>query len=487
MPSPTKAFLSSGIPGLDAILGGGLRPGHVYFVEGESGSGKTTLGLQFLIEGARHQERCLLVSLAESPEEIQLVASSHGWQLDGIALRDLASADSVRSSALFHLSEIDLDDRVQALMQEMDKLQPQRLMLDTLSALRALCDQPRTFRRIVEQFRSKTQSLGCTLLIADDAYGEAALHPRSLAWGIIRLEQWLGDYGPAHRRLSVPKLRGQTFAGGYHDFRIGVGGLEVFPRLTKPDAPASQEHPKASSGLPELDALLGGGLERGTSVGLIGPPGCGKSTLASIFALAAAARGERVALYLFDESIETFRRRAESQGLDVLQPEQQGLLSLRKIDPAELSPGELSRAMADEAETKQSRLIIIDSLNGYIQAMPDERFMSVHIHALLGYLGSLGAITLVTLAQQAPFVCREGQAVDLSYLTDTVVAQRYFEAFGVIRYALSVLKKRYGDHERSIREYRFGPGGISVGEPLTEFRGVLGGQPDYVGDKKPLL
>lgn len=483
--SPT--LIPTGIPGLDAILRGGLRAGHLYFVEGHSGTGKTTLGLQFLLEGVRRGERCLLISLAESQEEVAVIADSHGWSIDGLEVRDLVSPDAIHNSALFELSEVALDDRVQAMLTEMDTLRPQRLVLDTLAALRVYSDQSSYFRRHVELFRSKAVELGTTLLVIDESTGPTELHPRSLAWGIIRLEQRVTDYGPGRRWLWLPKLRGQRYVGGYHDLRIETGGLRVFPRLDTTRPTAQPHEGVISSGSAPLNALLGGGLEHGTSVGIIGPPGCGKSTLVCSLALAAAERGERVALYVFDESLTTFRKRAISQGLDVDSALASERLMLRQVEPGQMSPGELARELVTEVEQQDTHVIAIDSLNGYLQAMPDDPSINLQVHDLLRYLGARGTLSLVTLAQPSPLNQKGDPPVDLTYLTDTVVAQRYFEAYGAIHYAISVMKKRYGDHERTIREYKIGRGGIIVGEPLVEFRGVLTGVPEYLGKDQPLL
>ncbi|MEA1053181.1 ATPase domain-containing protein [Lamprobacter modestohalophilus] len=485
--STSTALIPSGIPGLDDVLQGGLRPGHLYFVEGDPGTGKTTFGLQFLIEGLRQGERCLLISLAESPQEVALIAHAHGWSIEGLEVRDLVSSDEVHSTALFDLSEIALDDRMQAMLAEMDSLRPQRLVLDTLAGLRVYSDQSSYFRRHIELFRSKAVEIGTTLLVTDEASGPAELHPRSLAWGIIRMEHRVTDYGRGRRRLWLPKLRGQAYIGGYHDMRIETGGLTVFPRLETREPSTQPPDGRVSSGSAPLDALLGGGVERGTSVGIVGAPGCGKSTLVSSFAVAAVGRGERVALYAFDESLITFRKRALSQALDIDAALASDLLRLRQIDPGQVAPGELARELADEVEHNHTQLIVIDSLNGYLQAMPDDPSINLQVHDLLSYLSAHGALTLVTLAHPSPLSRQEGLAVDLSYLADTVIAQRYFEAYGAIRYAISVMKKRYGDHERTIREYRIGRGGIIVGEPLSEFRGVLTGVPEYLGENKPLL
>lgn len=488
MPESDPQLIASGVPGLDTVLGGGLRPGHLYFLEGEPGTGKTTLALQFVLEGARRGERCLFISLAESAEEIRIVADAHGWSLEGVEVRDLTEVEhGMRPTTLFELSEVELGARMDALLAELQTLRPQRLVLDALSALRVMSTQAGELRRHVELFRARAREVGATTLVADDLLGEQALHPRSLAWGILRLEQRAGDYGPTRRRLWVPKLRGQRCRAGYHDLRIDTGGLLVFPRLVAKQEPVSWEHAQVSTGMAEIDRLLGGGLERGTSVGIIGPPGCGKSTLATLLALACAGRGERVAFCCFDESLDTFRLRAAGQGLELEPHLEAGRVVLRKFDPAELAPGELACELAREVSDNDTRLVVIDSLNGYLQAMPHESFMNLHVHGLLSYLGECGVLSVLTLAQPSALNRQDGLAVDLSFLTDTVVAQRYFEAYGTIRYALSVLKKRYGEHERTIREYRLGKGGIAVGEPLDDFRGVLSGSPEYVGDREPLL
>ncbi|MFP4063198.1 MAG: ATPase domain-containing protein [Halochromatium sp.] len=485
--STSTAFIPSGIPGLDDILQGGLRQGQLYFIEGRPGTGKTTFGLQFLLEGLRRGERCLLISLAESPQEVALIAAAHGWSIDGLEMRDLVSADEVHSIALFDLTEIALDDRVQAMLAEMETLRPQRLVLDTLAALRVYSDQSSSFRRHVERFRTKAVELGTTLLVTDEPDGPAQLHPRSLAWGIVRMEQRVNDYGPGRRWLWLPKLRGQAYVGGYHNLRIETGGLRLFPRLDTDRSSTPAHNGLVSSGSAPLDTLLGGGLERGTSVGVIGPPGCGKSTLVTSFALAAAERDERVAFYAFDESLTTLRKRALSQGLAIDAALTSERLKLRQIDPGQVAPGELARELADEVDHQQSQIIVIDSLNGYFQAMPNDPMLNLQVHDLLSYLSAHGALTLITLTQPGPLNRQPGFPVDLSYLTDTVIAQRYFEAYGAIRYALSVMKKRYGDHERRIREYKFGPGGVIIGEPLSEFRGVLSDEPEYLGADQPLL
>jgi len=485
--SRSATLVPTGIPGLDTVLQGGLRAGNLYFVEGDPGTGKTTFALQFLLEGVRCGERCLMISLAESPEEIDAIAASHGWSTDGCTVRDLIDPNTVQSSALFEVSELALEERVHTMLAEMEALKPQRLVLDTLSALRIYNEQSGQFRHHVERLRSKAAELGATLLVTDERAGQRELHPRSLAWGIIRMEQEVSPYGPSRRWLWVPKLRGQAYHGGVHHMRILTGGVRVFPRLVVDRAAAPAQTGRLSSGSAPLDALLGGGFECGSSVGIVGPPGCGKSTLVSSVAMAAAERGERVAFYAFDESLATFRRRCASQGLDVEPVIASERLALRQIDPGQMPAGELARELADEVVRNGTQIIIIDSLNGYLQVMADDPSVHLQVHDLLGYLSAQGALTLVTLVQPSSVNRNPGLPVDLSYLTDSVVTQRYFEAYGEIRYAMAVMKKRHGDHERTIREYKIGQGGIVLGEPLTDFRGVLTGTPEYLGNAKPLL
>jgi circadian clock protein KaiC len=476
----------SGVPGLDEVLGGGLRPGRVYFVEGETGSGKTTLALQFALAGVAAQERVLVISLSESSHELKLIARSHGWSLDGLTVLDLTDTDSeLGTTTLFHVSEVHLEQRIQALTAEIAAQRPQRLVIDTLSSLRVLSDQPGQLRRHLEQIQRQVTEMDCTTLVADELGGNDLLHPRSLAWGILRLEQQLGDYGASRRRLHLPKLRGQSYSGGYHDFRIRTGGIEVYPRLRALAAGAAIPQEQVSSGIAALDTLLGGGIERGTSVAVLGPPGCGKSTLCTQLGVAFAQRGERAAIYLFDESVEVFRLRARTQALDL--EGQGGHIEVRSVNPAELTPGEFASDLARTVRTEGIRLVIIDSLNGYLQAMPDERFMTLHVHDLLSFLARQGVIAMMTMAQSNATGGALTIPVELSYLADTVITQRYFEATGSIRYAISVLKKRYGDHERTIREYRIGSHGLTLGEPLTQFSGVLLASPAYTGGEARLL
>ena len=481
-------LISSGTPGLDEVLGGGLRPGRLYFLEGESGTGKTTLSLQFLLEGARRGERTLVVSFSETTEELAIAATSHGWTMNGIFVRDLTGkTDQESAPVMFHLSETTLDERVSRILEAIDEVRPERMVLDTLSALRVLSDRSGDLRCHLETVQFRLHQMGCTLLVVDEVCGDELLHPRSLAWGIIRLEQRVGDYGPQRRRLYVPKLRGQPYLGGYHDMRIRTGGIEVFPSLRTIPIQSSRGLQPVSTGLEHLDALLGGGLLEGTSTALLGPPGTGKSTLVSQLTIGLAARDQRGVVFLFDESVETFLLRAKSQGLDLGPYLDSGSLRLIPGDAADCSPGEFAHGLRRLVDESGVRFVAIDSLNGYLHAMPDEQFMHLHVHDIISFLGARGVVTLVTMTQPGPFNSGEPLSVDLSYLADTVILQRYFEARGAIHSAISVMKKRYGEHEHTIREYRIGSGGLVLGEPLTHFRGVLTGVPEYVGEQSPLM
>ncbi|MGC1951632.1 MAG: ATPase domain-containing protein [Gammaproteobacteria bacterium] len=481
-------LITSGIPGLDKVLGGGLRPGRLYFVEGDSGTGKTTLGMQFVMEGVRQGQSSVYVSLAETITEIKTLAGSHGWVLDGVRLLDIFAGEGIESTyTLFHPGEVELGERVGTIMQELEALPPGRLVVDTLSALRVLSAEPGHFRKYIKMLQESLVQRGWTGLMLDEPAGQEFLHPRSLAWGLIKLEQHVGDYGPEHRRLCITKLRGQPYAGGYHDFRIRTGSIEVYPRLSGSEGLPRFDLERISSGLPELDKLLGGGIARGTSVAIIGPPGTGKSTLATHYALQASRRGRRTIIYAFDEAPSTFQHRAAGQGMALDEAMASGHIVLRNVEPAGLTSGEFAHEISERVQQDGVELIVIDSMNGYLQAMPDERFINLHLHDLLAFLSGRGVVTLCTLAMRGAFGGFSKFPVDLTYIADTVILQRFFEAFGELRYALSVVKKRDGDHERTIREYRIGSSGLQLGEPLQDFVGLLSGGPSYVGTPGALL
>jgi circadian clock protein KaiC len=479
---PTQPRLAStGVEGLDSILGGGLPADCVYLVEGVPGSGKTTLAMQFLMEGARRGETVLYVTLSETEQELRTVAASHGWSLDGIHIHELAPGgdqlDPDTQYTMFHPSEVELGSTTRSILEEVERLKPQRVVFDSLAEVRLLAGAVLRFRRQVLALKQYFNGRGATVLLIDEAQvAEQGLHVHTIVHGVILLDQMRPEYGGDRRRLRVTKLRGRRYRGGFHDYRIRTGGVEVHPRLVAAEHRRDGDNTPVSSGSPELDMLLGGGVDRGTSTLLVGAAGTGKSTLAMHFAMAAAMRGEKTAMFVFDESLRALATRSRGIGFDVESGIADGLLMLRSVDPAELSPGEFIAAVRHAVEVENARLVVIDSLNGYLNAMPGERFVLVQLHELLAYLGQLGVVTLLISAQQG-LIGQMQSAIDVSYLADSVILLRYFEAEGTVRQAVSVLKKRTGAHERTIRELTIGAAGVAVGPPLTQYRGVLTGVP----------
>ena len=486
----TSARASTGIAGLDEILGGGLPAGHLYLLDGEPGTGKTTLALQFLLAGASRGENALYVTLSESENELRGVAESHGWSLDRIAIFELAPDESGGDEGytIFHPAEVELQQTVDAVLAAVDRHDPRLVVFDSLSEMRLLARDPLRFRRQILALKQFFAGRNCTVLLLDDKTApEGDLQLHSLAHGVIQLEHVALEYGSERRRLRVTKLRGLRFAGGYHDFRIRTGGIAVFPRIrTKQGTEAASGEPIAS-GSAGLDALLGGGLPQGTSLLITGPAGTGKSTLATQFAAQAVARGERVRYFLFDERIQTFLLRGEGLGMGVGGAVASGQLQLQQVEPTELSPGEFAAVVRHAVEVDGVRMIIIDSINGYMQSMPEERLLPIQVHEVLSFLSSCGTTTILTLVQRGIFGSPVDEAAEVSYLADSVVLLRYFEVLGAVRQSISVVKKRSGDHERTIRECRVQAGGLVVGEPLRDFQGVLTGVPQFMGRDTTLM
>ena len=477
--------VATGNPGLDDVLHGGLTPHRLYLVEGDPGSGKTTLATQFLMEGTRLGQACLFVTLSESEEELRASAASHGWSLDGIRIVELiASEESLKPDVrytMYHPSEVELGETVKSVLAEAERTQPARLVFDSLSELRLLAQNPLRYRRQVLALKQFFARQRCTVLLIDDKTGDAGdMHLHSIAHGVISLERQSPEYGTMRRRLQILKLRGRDFRAGYHDFQIIRGGVEVYPRLVAAEHRTSYDREMVKSGLESLDTLLGGGLARGTSTLVLGPAGTGKSTVAAQYAATAAVRNERPTLFLYDESTATLMERATGLGIELESLVQSGRLSVRQVDPAELSPGEFAHTVR-RAVDDGCRLMVIDSLNGYFNAMPSERHLTLHLHELLTYLGQQGVTTLLLMAQHGLVSGNVQVPVDASYLADTVILMRYFEAGGEVRQAISVIKKRTGNHERTIRELGFGAQGLIVGPPLREFHGVMSGLPQYMG------
>jgi circadian clock protein KaiC len=471
----------TGIRGLDDVLGGGLTPNRLYLLEGMPGSGKTTLAFQFLMEGVKRGERVLYVTLSETEEEIRAVGRSHGWSFEGIDVRELVpTQDSLEPDeqyTMFHPSEVELSETTQRILADIERIRPSRLVFDSLSELRLLAGSPLRYRRQILALKHYFSGRRCTVLLLDDLTGEGHdLQVQSIAHGVILLQQNTPDYGTQRRRLSVLKYRGHDFRGGYHDYLIRRGGLKVFPRLVAAEHRTTPERGIIASGLAGLDDLLGGGLDRGSSTLITGAAGTGKSSLAGLFAHAAAERGECATLLLFDENQRTLLTRMRLLGVDMQAHVEAGRIRIHQIDPAEWSPGEFTNAIKVATVEDRSTLVVIDSLNGYLHSMPNERFLIIQLHEVMSFLGQQGVASILTNAQTG-LVGQMSSEIDASYLADSVVLTRYFELEGEVRMAISVLKKRGGRHERSIRELMMQEGAISVGEPLRGYRGVLTGVP----------
>lgn len=492
--SGAQEICPTGLAGLDAIIGGGLPSNCFYLVQGDPGSGKTTLALQFLFEGRRRGEPVLYITLSEAREELERVAVSHGWSLEGIPLLEFSAIESLlqpeSQTTVFHASEMELSKVSQMLRKEIAKHRPKRVVFDSLSEFRLLAETPLRYRRQLLNLKQELAKEGSTTLLLDDKMDSNRIgsdpHVLSLTHGVIEMEQLSPDYGKSRRRLRVMKMRGVRFSEGYHDYVIETGGLRVFPRLVAAEHHITFQRESVSSGCAPFDELLGGGLDRGTTALIVGPAGTGKSTLALQYACSMGRRGERSLIFTFDETRDTMLARADALGLGLSEQLRKGQVQVQQVDPAEISPGEFAGRIQEGVE-QGARLVVIDTLNGYLNAMPGERYLVNQLHELSAYLNQQGVVTIFTLAQHGLVAAFEAP-VDLSYLADTVLRLRYFEVAGAVKKAVSVVKKRSGRHEETIREFALITGsGIHIGGPLKDFQGVLSGSPVYSGSAEQII
>jgi circadian clock protein KaiC len=482
--------VSSGIAGLDEILEGGLTPDRIYLLEGNPGTGKTTLALGFMLQGAKLGEKCLYITLSETAEELRAIARSHGWSLDQIEIFELtppeAKLDSDQNYTLLHPSEVELSETTRLILNRIEKLDPERVAFDSLSEIRLIAQDPLRYRRQVLALKQFFSGRRCTALLLDDLTSEShELQVHSITHGVIVLERLTREYGAERRRLQITKMRGSEFRGGYHDFVIRKGGVAVFPRLSLVETDNGVGE-AMSSGVPEMDKLLGIGVNRGTSMLLIGPAGVGKSSLATQYAVAALKRGESAVIYTFDEGRSILLQRSEGLGMRLQPFLETGQLTIEQVNAAELSPGNFAHRVRERVENNFQGVVVIDSLNSYLNAMPAEQFLVMQMHELLAFLNQRGVLSILVMAQHG-LLGHMQSPVDLSYLTDTVVLLRYFEFQGSVRKAISVIKKRSGAHEGMIRQFHLDAQGVSLGPALSNFHGVLTGVPTYTGGSDQLL
>ncbi|MEO6954720.1 MAG: ATPase domain-containing protein [Polyangia bacterium] len=486
------ARVKTGVEGLDELLGGGLTRARIYLVQGDPGVGKTTLSIQFLLEGVRAGERVLYVTLSETRGEIMAVAASHGWDLTGVDVYEMSTTEDQsevldQENTLYTPDEVELNERMQLLLAHIQEVNPRRVVIDSCSELRLLARTPLRFRRQILALKGELVARDCVVLLLENPLSDGGdVLLQSLVHGVIHMRRSDRVYGADRRQLRILKMRELAFNSGQHDFAVKRGGVVVYPRLIASDHHVDFEARASSSGIESLDALVGGGLDRGTCTLLMGPPGTGKSVVSTRFAFAAGQRGENSAIFAFDENVPTLLHRSASLGMDLRPLMQQGRVSITQLDPAELSPGDLVHRVREAVEKHAVTAVIIDSLNGYLHALPEDRFILPQLHELLSYLRQRGVMTILVIAQHGVLGSAMNSVVDVSYLADTILMHRHFEMGGRVRKAISVLKKRTGKHEDTIRELKFAEGGVALGPPLSSFRGILTGVPEVIGDQPHL-
>ena len=476
-----NAKARTGIKGLDAILAGGLPCGELHLVQGSAGTGKTTGGLQFLLDGAAAGETVLFITFAQTEAALRKIAASHGWSLDGIIVHELTGADAgdQAEQTLFHTADVELGETTSAIFAAIERAQPDRIVLDSVASIRLLADDPLRYRRQLLTMRRFLAQRPSTVLLLDGSEPDPALE--DIVHGVLQLERVTPEYGDVHRHLSIIKMRGMVFNGGYHNYRIRPGGLDVYPRIRPQERDGHATPETLKSGAAGLDLLLGGGLEEGTACLVIGPTGTGKSSVATLYAFEAAKRGKRAVLFCFDERPETLLARSEGLGMKLRPLVADGLIVIKPISTAELSPGEFSQFVRNAVEEGQAKVVLMDSLTGYFHSMPQEEALLSQMHDLLTYMSQNGVLSILVVSQHGLIGQGIQGPLDVSYMADTVVLLRHFEAGGSVRKAISVIKKRSGPHETTIRELKLAPGGISVGEPIKDFSGVLSGMPTFQG------
>lgn len=487
----TPEKCQTGVPGMDEVLNGGLPSNHLFLLQGKPGTGKTTISLQFLLEGARKGEKVLYVTFSETKLELEAVARSHGWDLSGLSILELSAISSAmqhsNQNTLFHPSEVELTKIINLLLEKIKEVNATRIVFDSVSELRLLADSSLRYRRQMLAFKEFFIGRGSTVLFLDDLTTEAGdVHVQSIVHGVLLLEKFRAAYGVERRQFHIVKLRGVEFRGGTHDYIIKHGGVQIFPRLVSSEHKIKYDKETISSGIESLDSLLGGGLDRGTSNLILGPAGTGKSTITARFAVSAAEQGKRVAIYSFEESTDNLITRTKALGIDLVKYVETGAITLRKVEPAELTPGQFT-SLVRRANDDAVDVIIIDSLNGYIHAMPEQQFLMLQLHELLSYLSNQGVVTILVLSQSGIMGSGMQAPLDLTYLADSVILTRYFEAFGEMKKAISVIKKRTGSHEESLRELRIGQGGVIVGPVLSDFTGIFSGIPVFKGERQEML
>jgi circadian clock protein KaiC len=480
----------TGIAGLDEVLRGGLERSRTFLLEGQPGTGKTTIALQFLVDGARAGERCLYITLSETEDELRSAAASHDFSLEGVHVYELIPPENLldenQQQSLLYSSDLELSETAKRIFEIFEDVRPERVVLDSLSEIRLLAQSSLRYRRQILALKHYFAQSRATVLMLDDLTSDVNDKTvNSIAHGVVRLEELAPEYGAERRRLRVIKYRGRRYRGGFHDFAIETGGVRVFTRLVSAEHKGGFAREALSTSSPQLNALLGGGIDRGSSVLMLGPAGTGKSLLCLTFIKTAIERGESAAMFVFDEELQLLIQRASALGIDLQGYIDDGKLVLEQVDAAELTPGEFSSRVRACVEQRHARTVVIDSLNGYQAAMPGEQALVLHVHELLQYLNRQGATTFLTVAQHG-LIGEMRSPVDLTYIADTVLLLRYFEAHGRVRRAISVIKKRTGKHEETIREYQIGGRGFTLGEPLHAFQGILRGVPEVLGDV-PLL